>query len=88
MLSGESIIGILFNTVVGYIVDVYDHDDEKNIAYFWVTGFLTALIFISFLCTVGLAMYDKEFNYVLTKGYEQELSEEVREQTLLGNDVS
>ena len=78
MLSLESIIGILFNSCVGYIVDFFP-EDELNEAYFWVTGFLTVLVFISFLNTIGLAMYDKEFNNVLTIGLEEEIEEVKKE---------
>ena len=87
MLSLESVIGILFNSVVGYIVDYHEVDD-LNIAYFWVTGFLTVLIFISFLNTIGLAIYDKEFDNVLTAGFEEEIEKVKKEESKLGIDIS
>ena len=74
MLSLESLIGIVFNQITAYIIDVYEDEPDKG--YFWATAFLTFLIFISFLFTCVLSCYDKEYGSKLVTGYREELEVE------------
>ena len=58
---------VVFPYIIGQI---HDNTDEKSDAqgYFWVNGFLSVLVFISFLSTIGVMFYEREFGYPLKYG--------------------
>jgi hypothetical protein len=53
------------------IIDLFD--DHKDAGYFYAAGFLTFLMFNSFLCTWVLRCYDQDNGSKLTTGYREEL---------------
>lgn len=87
MMSLENVLWVVFNSIVGWIVDSFpvDRSDE---AQFWATAFITLLILCSFFCCAGLAYFDKDYGYVLTTGFVEEIKEAEKEATKLGMDTS